>query len=114
MEKLLALTDSPILLKGLAVVGLVYLTWMVARHGVTWVWTKVSSAASTVKGWVGVADADVVALYNSLETRVAALEGTAAAPVATAKAAATKVLPKANKAPVVPAPAVTPAPVASA
>jgi hypothetical protein len=114
VEKLLALTNNPTALKGFAVVGLVYLTWMVARHGVAWVWTKVSSAASTVKGWVGVADADVVALYNSLETRVAALEGTTAAPVATAKAAATKVLPKANKAPaVVATPQVSP-PVASA
>lgn len=49
---------------GLAVVAVVWLTWLVARHGVTWVWTKASSIWSSIK-------ADTTGLV----TRVEALEG---------------------------------------
>ena len=51
----------------LALGAVVYLTWLVARHGVAWVWSKVQSIYSTAK-------VDIVAL----EARVTALEKTVA------------------------------------
>ena len=102
-------------LRDFAAVGFVaWLTWLVARHGAAWVWTKAQSAWSSLTG-------DVTGLVS----RVEALEGDVAAikavvPVPTkpvAVAPAPKVAPVASGAPVAPGPApapVAPAPVAPA
>jgi hypothetical protein len=61
-------------LKLAGVGGLMYLTWMVARHGVPWVWAKVKSIVSSGKedleAIIAAGKADVLLI----EQRVAAIE----------------------------------------
>jgi hypothetical protein len=54
-------------LRNAAAIGFVaWLTWLVARHGVTWVWTKVQSAWSSAQGDVS----GLVARVEALEAKV--------------------------------------------
>lgn len=83
---------------GAAVVGVVYLTWMVARHGVAWVWTKVQSAYLSAKSDVS----GVGGRLEALEANVAALhKGTGVAPVAPIPAVAQAVAAVVQTTPVV-------------
>lgn len=66
---------------GLAVVAVVWLTWLVARHGVTWVWSKASSIWSSIK-----ADTSgLVARVEALETDVAGLHTATGTPATAPK-----------------------------
>ena len=99
-------------LRDFAAVGFVaWLTWLVARHGVTWVWTKAQSAWSLLVGDFSGLSARITAL----ETDVGAIKTVVPVPAVPVKAVAPvpapKAAPVAPVAPVAPALAVTtPAP----
>lgn len=89
-------------LRDLAALGFVlWLTWLVARHGVTWVWGKASSIWSSIK-----ADTSgLVTRVESLEANVAMLHQTTGVPTVApvpAKAKAVAVAAKLPAAAVVP------------
>lgn len=69
-------------LRDLAALGFVlWLTWLVARHGVTWVWGKASSIWSSIK-----ADTSgLVTRIEALETDVAGLHTATAVPATAPK-----------------------------
>ena len=87
-------------LRDFAAVGFVaWLTWLVARHGVTWVWTKAQSAWSSLVGDFSGLSARITAL----ETDVGAIKAVVPAPV---KAVASVPVPPPVPAVTTPAPAV--------
>ena len=88
-------------LRDFAAVGFVaWLTWLVARHGVTWVWTKAQSAWSSLVGDFSGLSARITAL----EADVGAIKTAVPVPAVPVKAVAPVQAPKATPvAPVAPA-----------
>ena len=73
-----------------AIVGVCYLTWLVARHGIGWVWQKLQGTYAAAQADAAQAEADTKAGLDVLKSLAPASTPTTV-PVAPAPAASTGV-----------------------